>query len=852
MDGKEFGGPQSLRAPSASGLGYSASSCSEAELESSEAEVSPVEAVLGDIRRKAAEAAASESEGLSDVLAFAARRLGQELRVGRVVLRRLVAFESLQLATAAEFCAAGVKSSSSARLQAQCAPVVGSLLGLGRGQVKTFGGAGEEGPAWQRYRDATGARAAMGTQVHCGATLYGGRRAPRLLRLGHALALAAPGGRPGGPAPAPPRPAALCVTVSAPSERRLRTLSQSSSAAGPERRLSDWAAPHAAGGGGGGLAPEPDLRLRASSDPEPRPESPAAAPRRRRRGAPNRRSSLSEALLAPPQGRHDSESGSGSASGSNAGASPAARRRQMRSASIAAPAELPALRPAASPALSPTTPAAASPAAAAPAAPAARRSSSSAADSERGGDDSGIGGIWGSIRRWAERAFGGAGAKPQQAPALASDDDGGSSPRRPAASTSSDAGSAPSSPAASVTSLGPAAAGVPVLSAQWPPTLTALESPSECDSSANNSVNSLKGGQLGELLRLAAAGRPRSPSLAEPPAPGSGSTSGTAAAAAWEISPGDVQLFERVGQGAFADVWRGLWHGTQVAVKKLRTLNVTPQALALFRREVAVLHTLRHPRLVLFLGACSAPSDLFIVFEYLEGGSLDSVLHGGAGGGAGAGLQLEEEGGPVGSAAPDGGARGRLPVRRVLEIASEVAVGMDTIHALGLIHRDLKPGNVLLDASGRAKITDFGLSRVADSAGEMTGEAGSFRYTAPEILLSKKYTSKVDVFSFGVLLWEMATNQVPYGSMSAIQVAMRVMREGPDLPIAPGPACPRALADLIRECVSVDPDVRPPFSTVARRLRALLAQLDSVEQLKKDVAGIRIPLRISPQPRPLA
>lgn len=186
----------------------------------------------------------------------------------------------------------------------------------------------------------------------------------------------------------------------------------------------------------------------------------------------------------------------------------------------------------------------------------------------------------------------------------------------------------------------------------------------------------------------------------------SGTTSTQSSADGSETAlPQEVALFEQLGAGAFGTVYRGEWAGKSVAVKVLQTAcTSTSKELASFRQEVAVLSRLRHPNIIAFLAACTVPPDICIIEELAEGGSLHSKLH---------------------------GPRGRrqscpLPLRDLLNIAADIAEAMAYLHPR-IVHRDLKSQNVLLDASGRAKVCDFGIAKFKDRTfvSTVNGQAGT-------------------------------------------------------------------------------------------------------------------------------
>lgn len=138
-----------------------------------------------------------------------------------------------------------------------------------------------------------------------------------------------------------------------------------------------------------------------------------------------------------------------------------------------------------------------------------------------------------------------------------------------------------------------------------------------------------------------------------------------------------------------------------------------------------------------------------------------------------------------------------------------------------VLHRDLKSANLLLDDSYTAKVCDFGLSRLKAQARSMTGNCGTVQWMAPEVLANMSYDEKADVFSYGIILWELLSRECPYEGMTAIQCALAVLNRDkrPEIP----KWCPPSFHALIKSCVKKDPTERPSFSQVILALDAMEA-----------------------------
>jgi serine/threonine protein kinase len=265
--------------------------------------------------------------------------------------------------------------------------------------------------------------------------------------------------------------------------------------------------------------------------------------------------------------------------------------------------------------------------------------------------------------------------------------------------------------------------------------------------------------------------QPQSQSQSQPRADRADSPASSAfASGTGEFDYGELQLGDRIGIGAFAEVFKAVWRGGEVAVKRLLANNQTPESVAEFWSEVAVMRRLNHLNIVAFRGACQNPSC--VVTELLQGNLWD-LLH---------------------------NSRLELPFRLRMRMLQDAALGMSHLHAFNppIVHRDLKSANLLYDKAFRVKVGDFGLSRAKEVQYTMTGQCGTFQWMSPEVMQSQRYTEKADVFSFGIILWEVLFRQVPYQGMNSVQVSIAVITQNLRPPI---PAdTPAELARLMQEC----------------------------------------------------
>ncbi|KAF5737284.1 hypothetical protein HS088_TW13G00163 [Tripterygium wilfordii] len=222
------------------------------------------------------------------------------------------------------------------------------------------------------------------------------------------------------------------------------------------------------------------------------------------------------------------------------------------------------------------------------------------------------------------------------------------------------------------------------------------------------------------------------------------------------VDPKLLFIGSKIGEGAHGKVYEGRYGDRIVAIKVLDRGRTSDERAALenrFTREVIMMSRVKHENLVTFIGACKEPL-MVIVTELLPGLSLRKYLT---------------------SIRPK-----QLDLHVVLSFALDIARATDFLHANGIIHRDLKPDNLLLTANQKAvKLADFGLAREESVTEMMTAETGTYRWMAPELYSTvtlrqgekKHYNNKVDVYSFGIVLWELLTNRMPFEGMSNLQAA---------------------------------------------------------------------------------
>jgi len=256
--------------------------------------------------------------------------------------------------------------------------------------------------------------------------------------------------------------------------------------------------------------------------------------------------------------------------------------------------------------------------------------------------------------------------------------------------------------------------------------------------------------------------------------------SATTLSGSYLVDVADITFKEIIGRGSFGYVYRGIWRYTDVAIKKLNHIN--DSMIGELYREAELMTTLRHPNIVTFL-ACTTKPDVCLITEYIERGSLYNIIHNDS-------IKLE--------------------IGHIRRLALDACKGMDYLHGIRIIHRDLKSHNLLVDRTWVVKVADFGLSRAVDDINNKTMTAcGTPCWTAPEIIRNQRYTFKADVYSFGICLWEMLSRKDPYPGMPPYQVVLAVA--GQNLRPTVDLSWPSAFRSILEFSWDDDPEKRPTF-----------------------------------------
>jgi serine/threonine protein kinase len=255
------------------------------------------------------------------------------------------------------------------------------------------------------------------------------------------------------------------------------------------------------------------------------------------------------------------------------------------------------------------------------------------------------------------------------------------------------------------------------------------------------------------------------------------------------IEDQDLRIINQIGAGGFGSVWKAIRLSTSeiVAVKELRDDRLTVFSWASLYSEVLTMASARHP-FVLELVGVHIKEPFRIITSFCQGKSLFDRLH-----------------------HPNPDLR-RLPTTQLTKIAYQVACGMRFLHGRGIVHRDLKTLNILLDEFDDAYVADFGLCAVMHNNQDLVGGVGTPHYTAPEVLQHLRYNEKIDVYSYGLILWELLTRKVPYTGMKDMAIFDHVVNRNWRLPIPK--ETPAGLRKAISRCWSRNANDRPPFDEI--------------------------------------
>ena len=270
---------------------------------------------------------------------------------------------------------------------------------------------------------------------------------------------------------------------------------------------------------------------------------------------------------------------------------------------------------------------------------------------------------------------------------------------------------------------------------------------------------------------------------------------------AWKIDRKSIHFVKKLGASQFGEVWMGIWNNTtEVAVKTLKPGIVSASE---FLEEAALMKKLRHPKIIQLYAVCAKEEPIYIITELMKHGSLLGYLRG------------------------DGRS---LKCPQLIDIGAQVAAGMAYLEGENYIHQNLAARNILVGENLICKVADFGLVRVIDKDiyEAHTGAKFPIKWTAPEAAMYSRFTIKSDVWSFGILLYELITyGCLPYPGMGNTLV-LEALQTGYRMPCPM--VCPVLLYEIMQDCWRKDAECRPSFDT-------LQFQLEDLFLLEGNVSG---------------
>lgn len=280
---------------------------------------------------------------------------------------------------------------------------------------------------------------------------------------------------------------------------------------------------------------------------------------------------------------------------------------------------------------------------------------------------------------------------------------------------------------------------------------------------------------------------------------------------------GKYQVMERLGRGGMADVYRAYQPGMDryVAIKVMHShLAEDENFITRFRREAQSVGNLRHPNIVQVIDFDVQDDEHYMVMEYIQGETLKSVIS----------------------------RRGTLPIDEALNIGSKLADALAYAHSQGMIHRDLKPANVLFTNTGNPVLMDFGIARLLDSSGLTSSGAmvGTPAYMSPEAGRGEKVDERADIYSLGVVLYEMLTGSVPFDADTPYAVILKHINDPLPIPRQFNKALPDSVERLVLKALAKNPNDR--FQAAAEMRTALERAKESLATERPTETGMSTPV----------
>lgn len=243
------------------------------------------------------------------------------------------------------------------------------------------------------------------------------------------------------------------------------------------------------------------------------------------------------------------------------------------------------------------------------------------------------------------------------------------------------------------------------------------------------------------------------------------------------------EILDKIGTGGMSDVYKAMDHilGREVAVKVLKQEFAEDVTFVIkFRSEAQSAAGLEHPNIVNIYDVGSENGMYYIVMEYVEGITLKTYIE----------------------------KKGQLNFKEAISIAIQVGRGIEAAHNKGIIHRDIKPQNIIISTEGKVKVTDFGIARATSSNTIHADVMGSVHYASPEQARNGYVDGKSDIYSLGIVMYEMVTGRVPFDGDTTVAVALQHLQEEMVAPSAYAPDLPISLEKIILKCTMKSPDRR--------------------------------------------
>ena len=274
------------------------------------------------------------------------------------------------------------------------------------------------------------------------------------------------------------------------------------------------------------------------------------------------------------------------------------------------------------------------------------------------------------------------------------------------------------------------------------------------------------------------------------------------------------ELKEQIGEGGMGVVYRARYvvNDRELAVKMVPADVTDKTALARFEREMAVLKDLKHPNIVRCFGGVCENKRRFYAMELIPGGSLEDLLQ----------------------------QRGKFSWEQVVEYGLQMCAALECSHRHGVVHRDVKPGNFLIAANGRLKLSDFGLASVSTNRRitQMGKTAGTFLYMAPEQIRGKDLSPQTDLYALGCVLFELLSGRPPFvAETPAATLHMHCKRPPPRI-TETVLDCPVALEQLIDHLLAKDPTARPESASGVARVLRTVTQTITVRPVQSDTGAV--------------